>query len=256
MGAIGHRSVVLGGLTSSTAVLALAFLWHEVRARQRAEQLAEGRFRLTRLVMRMLSEPLPREAEAAYLFHQMDHNVESNVAAADELVGKLPSLKILILDVEGEKLKGPLQHGFGGKPLLEQKLLSKGIQRRQMEFLPFDYSSGSYVNTLVEAQLVVQHAKAMGWRRLVVAAPSFHLPRAAMTTASVARVQYPELEVYPFVGAALPWEGQALHSQGMQGSRLDFLSSELERIEKYTAKGDIAPSEILEQYFIQQATAS
>eukprot|EP00747_Dinoflagellata_sp_TGD_P072138 gnl/TRDRNA2_/TRDRNA2_157350_c0_seq5.p1 gnl/TRDRNA2_/TRDRNA2_157350_c0~~gnl/TRDRNA2_/TRDRNA2_157350_c0_seq5.p1 ORF type:complete len:103 (+),score=21.96 gnl/TRDRNA2_/TRDRNA2_157350_c0_seq5:51-359(+) len=87
------------------------------------------------------------------------------------------------------------------------------------------------------------------WKSLIVVAPPFHLPRAAMTAASVAKKEHPSLRIYPFAGAPLLWEEQAGHSQGMLGTRLEFLDSELARIELYTSKGDIAPCEELAELF-------
>merc|ERR1719311_770162 len=105
------------------------------------------------------------------------------------------------------------------------------------------------IHTLIEAETVVRLAKAQRWQSLVVVAPSFHLARAAMTTASVVLREYPTLRLHSVAGDALPWQEQAAHSQGMVGVRADFIRSELDRIINYTRKGDIEPWEQVELLF-------
>merc|ERR1712008_180068 len=97
--------------------------------------------------------------------------------------------------------------------------------------------------------------KQSGWRRLLVVAPPFHLPRAAMTTASVAGRELPTLSVHTLSGGPLPWEEVSAHSQGMVATRYEFLDAELERIERYMLKGDIASSAELERRFARPVPA-
>jgi hypothetical protein len=64
--------------------------------------------------------------------------------------------------------------------------------------------------------------------------------RAFITTVSVVLREFPELRVYNRVGAALPWDETAVHSQGvLQCTRSELIHSELARIERYRNKGDL-----------------
>lgn len=123
------------------------------------------------------------------------------------------------------------------------------IRSPQILVEAWDYDAHPMVHTLAEAELVVRLAKRRGWRTLLVVAPSFHLPRAAATTASVSMREHAELRVFAHPGAPLPWEEEARHSQGMRATRSEFLDSELDRIERYMVKGDIAETDALEARF-------
>lgn len=196
-------------------------------------------FHLCQLVIRLLGSPLPRPPpEVAYLFQQLDQNVDSVVGAAVRLLTIAPDTKLFLLDIDNDKLGVPISSNYGATALLLQKLEAAGISRSCIELGSFDHSG--MIHTLVEARSVVQHAKARGWQSLAVLAPSFHLPRAAMTLASEAMREYPDLRLYPFAGDNLPWHERAQHSQGMVGVRSDFIKSELDRIVRYTNTGDIA----------------
>ena len=70
-----------------------------------------------------------------------------------------------------------------------------------------------------------------------------------MTTVTVALSDYPELKVYSHPGRTQPWDETVTHSQGMlEGTRAELIAAEQERIEKYTAQGDLAPREEVLHY--------
>lgn len=215
-----------------------------------AEQLASQRLHLATLAVRLMSDPLPRDGpEAAYLFHQLDCNLESILSAASELARRYPDMRFLVVDVDNDKLKVPIPNGFGAAALLRRRLYESGIATNKIDLVAFDHDKLPMIHTLVEAELAVNHAKEKGIRSLLVVAVPFHLPRAAMTAASVALRRFPELRIYSQPGAPLAWRETAVHSQGMVASRLEFLDAEMDRIERYTAKGDIAPIGDLEPRF-------
>lgn len=210
---------------------------------------------LCQLAIRLLGSPLPHPPPAAaYLFQQLDQNVPSVVGAAVRLLAAAPTTKLFLLDVDNSRLGAPISSNYGATRLLLQKLEAAGVSRDSIELGPFDHSG--MIHTLNESRTVVQHAKAKGWRSLAVLAPSFHLPRAAMTLASEVLRQYPDLRLHPFVGDSLPWQEEAQHSQGMVGYRSDFIRSELDRIVRYTKNGDIEAWTRLEEFFVGSDTAS
>lgn len=210
---------------------------------------------LCRLAIRLLHSPLPTLGpEAAYLFQELDCNLASVAAGAARLLAERPQITLLVLGVENDRLAQPLPGGYGATPALMAALANVGIGSTSVEVAHYDHSAG--INTLTEAEALVSHVKMKGWRSLAVVAPSFHLPRAAMTVASVARKSLPELLLYPVAGGPLPWQEQGAHSQGMLGIRADFIDSELDRIVRYTTKGDISPMAELEAYFAHCETAA
>lgn len=239
------RSIALGA-----AGMALFFLGRASKKPKTSTNASDERFRLCKMAVRMLSEPLPATApDAAYLFGQLNCNLDSMKVAAMQLVSKYPNIRLVIVDVRNDELEYPIPNGFGGGPMYLATLYSSGISQSMIELVAFDHATIPMIHTLVESELVVRHAKVQGWRSLLAVAPPFHLPRAAMTMASVCAREYPELDVIPFAGAPLPWDEPAVHSQGVLGTRAEFLDGELERIERYTAKGDIAPWAQLEERF-------
>ena len=74
---------------------------------------------------------------------------------------------------------------------------------------------------------------------------------------SIALEEYPELLLYSSPGPALPWQEKVVHSQGtLTGTRSEIIHSELERIERYQKKGDLAQTEAILAYLDRRDTAS
>eukprot|EP00933_Yihiella_yeosuensis_P027037 TRINITY_DN20971_c0_g3_i1.p1 TRINITY_DN20971_c0_g3~~TRINITY_DN20971_c0_g3_i1.p1 ORF type:complete len:252 (-),score=48.16 TRINITY_DN20971_c0_g3_i1:128-883(-) len=224
-----------------------------IEARRRsAEKLSENRQCLVRLTMRILASPLPvdsKACEGAYLFQQLDCNLASTAFAAAELVRRCPTTRLLVFDVNNEKLPIGIPNGYGGATTLLASLNEANVPMSQVDLVPYDHETHRMVHTLVEAQCAVRHAKKKGWKSLLVVAPPFHLLRASMTTASVAAREAPDLSIHAFAGCPLAWEETAVHSQGMVGTRHEIFDSEMMRIERYTEKGDILPWAELEKMF-------
>mmetsp|Transcript_45538 Transcript_45538/g.97640 ORF Transcript_45538/g.97640 Transcript_45538/m.97640 type:complete len:294 (-) Transcript_45538:211-1092(-) len=216
-------------------------------------KLARTRRRITRLVMRLLANPLPIPEDApdvAYLYHQMDTNVDSLVEGAISLMQKYPTMPFIVSNVDNSRLKQGIDNGFSGAGLLLEKLRLAGIQGPKISLVEWDYAKFPMIHTLAEAQLVVPYLRQHDHLSVVVVATPFHLPRAAMTLASVAwKGEHPSLHVYTYPGPALDWEEVASHSQGMQNTRYSFLDSEMDRVERYMAQGDLLPPAALESRF-------
>jgi len=256
MPSVGSRPPIwLYGVAALGALIGAAVQWARLTAKAtQAATSAATRFQLTKLAIRLLADPLPQQVpDRAYIFHELDCNIKSTVNAGVRLLHRYPTMKLLVLDVRNELLSTPIPNNFGGGPLLLEKLHMAGVSPCQVEVVPWDHDRDTGIHTLMEAQLVVRLAKGRGWRTLVLAAPPFHLVRAAMTTASVALREFPSLQICTLAGSPLTWEEEAVHSQGMLGTRLEFLDAEMERIERYTAKGDIAPADELASYFVRNS---
>ena len=77
-----------------------------------------------------------------------------------------------------------------------------------------------------------------------------------MTAVTVALNEYPELLIYSYPGAALSWQEAVIHSQGtLKAKRGDLIQEELERIEKYHIKGDLASIKQVLTYLNKRETA-
>jgi hypothetical protein len=62
-----------------------------------------------------------------------------------------------------------------------------------------------------------------------------------MTAITVVLREYPALKLYSHPAFTMPWQEEAVHSQGtLKATRSELIHMELERINKYQKKGDLA----------------
>jgi hypothetical protein len=183
-----------------------------------------------------VAEPVP----AAYLFAQTADNQQSVFETGLTLSRKNSVDKLLIPDSE------PMS-GYPGFLAWQQQLLAAGLPAEKVAGIPT--SSFSTLHTLIEAKTLVNHARTCGINRLFIIAPPFHQLRAFITTVSVLLQDFSELRVYNRVGKSLPWNETVVHSQGtLQCQRSELIQSELDRIERYRQKGDLAPEKEILNY--------
>jgi uncharacterized SAM-binding protein YcdF (DUF218 family) len=183
----------------------------------------------------------PGTAEAAYLFAETEPNQESVFMAARELLERGKVRKLLISDCRPKS-------GYAGVAACRRAMEEYGISAEAIDEVPMEPTD--ILHTLLEAETVVRLTKARGYRRLIVVATPFHQQRAVITTISVALREYPSLKIYSHPGAAQSWEETVTHSQGvLTGTRAELLAAEQERIEKYTAKGDLVARQKVLEYF-------
>jgi len=101
----------------------------------------------------------------------------------------------------------------------------------------------------------IRFARQHSYRSLFVVAPPFQQLRAFMTAVTVALREYPELLIYSYPGVAMSWQEEVIHSQGtLKAKRRDLIQEELERIEKYQSKGDLASPERVLSYLNKRET--
>lgn len=207
-------------------------------------------------------------------FSETDDNVASVAsgvahAYSDLITAGHPShgVKILLFDVLNDgspqdTLERRIPNYSGSKKML--RLVRSGTTRsstgRSQHFMnlphpptyPDDFEvhkwKHSTIHTLREAKAAVTACKAAGASALVIVATPFHLPRALLTTLSVAAQSDKHLKIYSHTGLPLRWDETVTHSQGLLvGDRESLLDSEMERMFVYHRKGDLMrPSEALE----------
>jgi uncharacterized SAM-binding protein YcdF (DUF218 family) len=193
------------------------------------------------LLIRVLCDTQPPAVtDGAYLFGQTTDNEESVFAAAGQLLTAMLTRRVLLAHTE------PMS-GYPGFKAWQQALHRQGIGNLQIEGVTG--ISSPMLHTLIEAEALVRFAKAQGYRSLYVVAPPFHQPRAFMTAVTAALRVYPDLQLYSYPGAALPWQAEVAHSQGQaRGTRSELVAGELERIRTYHEKGDLASVETVLDY--------
>jgi hypothetical protein len=185
------------------------------------------------LLIRALCDLRPNNpTNGAYLYCQTISNQQSVFKAALSLLNNSLTYKILILNTKAKS-------GYPGFTEWKQQLQQLGLYEEQIEGVI--NKETSMLNTLIESEAIIRFAKQHSYRSLFVVAPPFQQLRAFMTAVTVALREYPELLIYSYPGVAMSWQEEVIHSQGtLKAKRRDLIQEELERIEKYQGKGDLA----------------
>lgn len=185
------------------------------------------------LLTRVLCDTRPEHpADAAYLFCTTPGNQASLNQAARALIDQSITARILIL-------AAPALSGYPGETHCRNQLLGCGLAPDLIETVPLHDTPS--LNTLIESQALIAHAKAHVFKTTVVVAPPFHQLRAFMTAVTVAMRQYPVLAIHSFPGSALSWTRETIHSQGvLKAPRRQLIAEEFARIRTYQQQGDLA----------------
>lgn len=183
-------------------------------------------------------------ADAVFLYGQTQDNQCSVLSAAHELFTERRVRKILMAD------SGP-KSGYPGYPVWEKELCNMGVPEGSIR--GFDLGETDSINTLIEANAMIRHAKQHQYTDIYVVASPFHQLRAFMTSITAAQKHYPQINIYSYSGHPLPWPEHVAHSQGeTSGPRRELIGGELDRIVKYQQKGDLATDSDVLHYLNQR----
>jgi hypothetical protein len=109
------------------------------------------------------------------------------------------------------------------------------------ERIPYNVSNNS-INTRIESESLVNWVTANNIKQLVICAPPYHTLRAFMTLVSVCIERNVNIEIYTINGMVGDWNDITItHNGNTIKSFNSVIELELERITKYTEKGDICP---------------
>jgi len=184
------------------------------------------------LLLRILCDTIPSQVDAVYLFAQTEPNQESVFATARGLLHRKSVERIWISDCAAKS-------GYVGAPACREAMVRSGIPQGTIEEVPMEPTE--ILHTQIEAHAVVRFAKARRLRSLIVTSAPFHQERAFMAVVTAALRECPPLKLYSLPGKARNWDEVVTHSQGiLTGTRADLIESEQQRIDKYTAQGDLA----------------
>ena len=171
-------------------------------------------------------------ADGVFLYSQTKDNQYSVLSAARQVMNGRLAEKILIV-------KSGSKSGYPGYSVWEKELHQMGIQK--CSILGVDLSDTGTLNTLIEAEAMVNFAMRKQYRDIYIIASPFHQLRAFMTSVTAALNIYPELRIYSYNGKSLSWIDTVAHSQGTtSGQRKELIRGEIERIQIYQQKGDLA----------------
>ncbi len=182
------------------------------------------------LLFRVFNDPLAQSIhpDGIYLFAQTEANTESVLkAVADDT-----SCDILILQTAPRS-------GYAGYEKWVQALEQQGIASSRIKGVPMDDTV--LLNTRTESQALMHYVAHQGYKTIAVAAAPFHQLRAFMTSVTILREKRLKLQVVSRPGASSPWLTEVVHSQGtLKATRSELIHAEMERIEIYQDKGDLA----------------
>ena len=199
------------------------------------------------LLTRTLCDLRPKNpTDGTYLYCQTRSNQQSIFQAAKFLLNNALTYRIFILNTKEES-------GYPGFTEWKQQLQQLGIPEEKIEGVIKNKTST--LNTLIESEVIIRFAKKHSYSSLFVVASPFQQLRAFMTAITVALREYPELLIYSYPGVAMSWQEEVIHSQGtLKAKRCDLIQEELERIEKYQNKGDLASPEQVLSYLNSRET--
>lgn len=187
---------------------------------------------------------IPKHPDMVYLIGQTKENQESVIARAREF----PDVQI---GIGGEDDTEAL--GYPGFSPWKKRLEEEGISSQLIVpvFGTFSISPEGTLqgNTLTEARALVRYAKDHRFKKIVLVASLFHMPRAFMTVVGVILKEYPGLHLYARNGTELPWYDETVHSQGkVTGVRLGLMGGEMQRLSDYHAQGNIPSPQAVREY--------
>jgi len=185
------------------------------------------------LLTRVLCDSRPdTPVDGAYLYCQTEDSQQAVFQAAVSCLEKSCTTKVLVL-------QSTAKSGYPGFDKWCECLQKTGLSSEQIEGV--DIGETVTLNTLIESEALVRFALTRGYRSILVIAPPFQQLRAFMTAVTVALREYPQLRIYSYPAVAMPWQEEVLHSQGtLRAIRSELIHAELERINIYQNKGDLA----------------
>lgn len=187
------------------------------------------------------SEKNLRKVDSMYLFGVTSDNENSTFISARKLLDKGLTERVLIDNM-------PPQNGFSGFSEWSKKLSELyGIHPQGLDI---DTSKG--YNTLTEAESLVRYSSKENLNSLYLITPPFHLLRAFMTTSSVAIREDPGVNFFAYGGAEQDWNQVMEYHLWVTSRRIDSIKSEIERIKKYQAKGDIESTKKIMDYIVHR----
>jgi uncharacterized SAM-binding protein YcdF (DUF218 family) len=188
------------------------------------------------LLIRVLCDIQPEsETDGVFLFGQTHDNQESVLLKAQQLTAASLAKQIMIIDTL------PFS-GHPGYVAWKNELIKAGVADTCIIGVPL--AETKIIHTLVEAEALMRFAKQHNYHSLYITASPFHQLRAFMTAVTAALRIFPQIRLYSQTGTSLSWLEEVVHSQGKtKGTRNQLIAGEIERIEKYQNKGDLASIE-------------
>ena len=189
---------------------------------------------------RILSDDRPKKVEVLYLVAQTDQNQYSVIDRGFEAFEQGLTEHVTLLGSD------PVS-GYPGSSLWRTILMTRGVPPEAIQ--ETDGKEYEELNTYEEATLFINFCIKYGLKNVGICAAPFHQERAYISVVSAAVKANLDLNIYNYVGKPLAWNEVTTHSQGaQQGTRLEILKVENEKISEYHEKGDLLSREEVLNY--------
>lgn len=211
-------------------------------------------FDIFRLAIVSLADEKPEigVAPAAYLFGHTPDNEVSLLERGAELFNRGRVGQIWLCGGGPYRTPGRPEApiAYNGEYVWRELLMKLGVPTECIHGLPRPELS----HTGTEAERLVLCAKERGWKDVLIVAFPMHMPRAFANTITQALRLYPDLRIWCIPGITLPYDEEAIFSQGtVSGTRLfEGIESEFERIKTiwWGNSLDIAPPKQVWKYLL------
>ena len=194
--------------------------------------------------MSMLQSDWPTEQVDAIFFHARSFGGDDDglFELVEELIKELVTDVVVINGGDGSGVDPKVQ-AWPGKKEYSVRL---GIRRARV------VQSAPAVHTLEEANAFSKVAEDHGWKRAVVIAQSFQLPRIMLTHLNVMGKRNYPMRVYAASPRSVCWSKVTNSNQGQPGmSRFEQIEQEWKRIPLYQAQGNLALEADLIEYLLR-----
>lgn len=195
---------------------------------------------LAKLMMRVYNDHsiLPAKVDGIYLFGQNIFFEDPIIDAGAQLWREGHALNVFVC-IGG--VYGDEQIPYSGFKTWRSKLIERGVSLNAIYPVP----SPRLSHTHTEAELLVSLAKEYEWKNLIISAYTTHALRSFLNTLTFTILEHHRicrsLRVWVKPSAPLQWDESTQWSQwkAERVTRIDSFDNELERIQRYWAKGDL-----------------
>jgi|GEM_PF-4399855 len=186
--------------------------------------------------------PPANKPDAFYIFSEPASFLELLCDAAASIAGP-KKIKVAI--------SGGVGNGYDFR-LWHKRLRENGIKEDNIVLIAPPENETS---SKTETEKLALHAKMFGWQEVWITAPPYQQTRAFMHLITELKKQFHPIRVYNMIALPLNWHKEIVHYQGeTKGRPVDFIRSELEKIQKHTAQGDLLPVEQVLKYLEERET--
>lgn len=197
---------------------------------------------LFKLNTMVLSDPWPtHRLDAIYVFAQADGPLK------DQRLQRL--LEAISKDAPRVALCAGKGQGYAGYEAWAKELVERGVAEASLYAIP----APPVIHTASEAQQLVHEAQKYGWKRIVLISSPHHQLRACMSVVAQIRNHGSNLAIYNLPGSVISWWEEVAHYQGeIRDTMYGFIEQEMQRIQQFQEKGDVASCEETLEYLHQR----